>query len=99
MSPQNDRFRSDAEEEKPRSTRRWVESPKKRTAEEEEKRDPDVKPRKGSRRQDSEDWDDDLVDDLDLEDFEDDLDLEDSDLDDLDPDPDLDADLDEEPLP
>ncbi len=93
MSPQNDRNRSEPEEEKPRSTRRWVEAPRKRPGEDEEKRNPDDKPRKGGRRQDADDWDDDLIDDLDdLEDFEDDLDLEDPDLEDPDFEPDRDDD-------
>lgn len=101
MSPVNDRNRSDAEEEKPRSTRRWVEAPKKRTAEDEEKRNPDDKPRKSGRRHEAGDWDDeDLVDDFDdLEDLDDDLDLDDPDLDDPDFDPDLDHVDDEELLP
>ncbi len=100
MSPQNDRNRGDSEEEKekPRSTRRWAETPRKRPVEDDEKRSPDEKPRKAGRRQDSDDWDDELDDDFDdLEDLDDEFEFEDPDLDDPDFDPDLDHD--EEPLP
>lgn len=81
MSPLNDRRRSDADEEKPRNTRRYVEAPRKRPAEHEQKRDADDKPRRGGRRQDAEDWDDELDDGV--GDFDDDgFDLDD----DFDPD-------------
>ena len=93
MSPLNDRRRSDADEEKPRNTRRYVEAPRKRPAEHEQKRDADDKPRRGGRRQDAEDWDDELdegVGDFDDDDFTtDDLDLDDDvDRDGVDPDDD-----------